>query len=156
MDKKFCIHCGKQVKRKRSIYCSKKCYIEHNVQKYRCRMGKEEETVKEVFKRFKAISQCDFSRRDGESTSFKRIFYYALVEILKITTMSIERAMSFDHSTVVHHIRHTTEEEKLKAKSFVERNTLEITIEEKPISEFERNIKRLGFSYKTGLNHAIM
>ena len=154
MKKRYCLNCGKELYNKFGIFCSKKCWAESNIQAISFRINNEEETIKEMFEKFKIISQCDFTRRDKTSTSHKRIFYYVLIKLLNISSMSIERTLFIDHTTALHHVKKITEDEIKQAISFIENNTLDIPEESKE-TEFEKNIKRLGFSYSTGINHAL-
>ena len=154
MKKRYCINCGKMLMSKFGIFCSKKCCMESNINAINYRINGEEEKIKEMFNKFKIVSQCDFTRRDKTSTSHKRIFYYVLIKLLNISSMSIERTLFIDHTTALHHVKKITEDEIKQAISFIENNTLDIPEEPKE-TEFERNIKRLGFSYRTGINHAL-
>lgn len=154
MKKRYCVNCGKELYSKFGIFCSKSCCMESSIQAISFRINSEEETIKKMFKKFKLVSQSDFTRRDKVNTSNKRIFYYALIKLLNVSSMSIERTLLIDHTTALHHVKKITEDEIKKAISFVENGTLDV-LEEPKETEFEMNIKRLGFSYKTGINHAI-
>ena len=149
VKKRYCLNCGKELYSKFGIFCSRKCCMESSIQAISFRINSEEETIKKMFNKFKIVSQCDFTRRGKTNTSHKRIFYYALTKLLNVSSMSIERTLFVDHTTVLHHVKKITDTEIKQANSFVENGTLDIPEEEPKETEFDINIKKLGFSYKT-------
>lgn len=156
---KKCAHCGKPIPNRWGIFCSGKCSDKSNISAIQKRKKDSEEMIKNMLEKYKVVSKSDFSRRDLKTTQHKRIFCYAVTKILDNSSVLVGRALGLDHTTVLHHISKITEDEIGKAKSFIEYGDLDTEVkdeEEDEITEFEKNIIRLGFSYKTGINHALV